>query len=129
MAYQVKLSPTGQWHRRALDESGTDNGHTACGLSIDGAYLSREGILDDRLCSICFTDLERDTGEMKRIEMHALEAKRAGDLVDRWAVEDGLADEEITDEHEPTGEHTSVPRAVQVTQASGEIDTDTKKGT
>ncbi len=87
MVYQVKLSPTGPWHRREVDPSGIGNGHTACGLPIDGAYLSREHVLDDRLCPVCFTHRERDTGEMKKIEKEALEIKRASELVEQWERE------------------------------------------
>ncbi len=129
MVYQVKLSPTGPWHRREVDPSGIGNGHTACGLPIDGAYLSREHVLDDRPCPVCFTHRERDTGEMKKIEKEALEIKRASELVEQWERErtphPSNHDDEITDEHEPTGEHR--PALPSSREESGEIDTDDNK--
>ncbi len=95
--YQVKLSPGGRWHRRQVYAPGHDpNGHTVCGIAIQGAYLSREWALDDQLCPECFTKREMDTGEMKKIEKHALEHARADDLVDEWR-----GDDETTDEIDP----------------------------
>lgn len=94
MVYQVKLSRTGKWHRRQL---GNGDDHTACGLSITGAYLSREWALDQSLCPECFTDRERDTGEMKRIENDALAYARADDRAESWDRDP----EEITTEIDP----------------------------
>ncbi len=89
--YQIRLSRTGPWHRRQHD---TD--HTACGLPIVGAYLSRDWQIDTDLCPECFTKRERDTGEMMRLERAAIEEAKAHDLVEAWGY-----DNEITDEHEP----------------------------
>lgn len=94
-SYQIKWSKTGQWHRR--DRSNGNGDHTACGLPIPPAYLSREWQLDEDLCLECFTPRERDTGKMKRIEKDALERAAANDLVDEW---DGR-DHETTDEIDP----------------------------
>jgi hypothetical protein len=93
VSYQVKLARDGLWHRR---QEGNGDDHTACGLAIDGAYSSRDHVLDDRLCPVCFTSRERDTGEMKLIEKHALDHSRADQLTERW-----YGDDEITDEIEP----------------------------
>ena len=60
---QIKITPSGLWHRKLHD-----NGHTACGLEIGGAYLSRDFELDDNLCSKCFTSHERQTGEIIQLE-------------------------------------------------------------
>lgn len=61
--HQLKITPGGLWHRRLHD-----NGHTACGLEIGGAYQSRDFELDDKLCSSCFTTHERQTGEVIKLE-------------------------------------------------------------
>lgn len=61
--FQIKITPAGLWHRRLHD-----NGHTACGLEIPGAFQSRDFELDDKLCSACFTSHERQTGEYIKLE-------------------------------------------------------------
>lgn len=69
-AAQIKLGPAGKWHRRRGNGGGTT---TACGLTIAGAFASRDHALDGDLCPICFTPHERDTGEMEKLEARALE--------------------------------------------------------
>lgn len=98
--HQVKLSPTGKWHRRQIGNGGD---HTACGLAIDGAFLSREAILDEDLCTACYTTHERDTGRMKKIEQRALDFAQADEFADD--------NDEITEEREVTGERAAPPLA------------------
>jgi hypothetical protein len=70
VAYQIKITPVGLWHRR---RTGNGNQHTACGEPISGAFLSRDWQLDENLCPTCFTPNERDTGELHKIELESLE--------------------------------------------------------
>lgn len=89
MAYQVKLSRTGPWHRRGDEGRAAGDPHrTACGEPIAGAYLSRESDLAGHLCPRCFTPRETETGEMKRIEKEALEGARADAVVEAWSDPD-----------------------------------------
>jgi hypothetical protein len=91
--YQIKLSLTGQWHRR---QHGNGESHTACGLLIGIAYFSRDWILDENLCPVCFTKRERDTAEMLLIEREALEYVKARETAERFLEED----EDPTDEYD-----------------------------
>jgi hypothetical protein len=62
MPQQLRLEPDGDWHR----PEAIDGGHrTACG-EIIFAYQSRDGGVD-RLCPLCFTVTEIETGEMELI--------------------------------------------------------------
>lgn len=67
---QLKLTPDGLWHRRVWGNGGD---HTACGLLI-GPAVSRDWILDDALCPRCYSEYERETGKMKKIERESLDS-------------------------------------------------------
>lgn len=73
MTTQIRIKPGGEWHRRAR---GNGDDHTACGLPVGGAFAVRDTKLDDDLCDVCFTRHERDTGQMKKVELDA-ERERA----------------------------------------------------
>jgi hypothetical protein len=93
VAFQIRIKKDGLWHRRHV---GNGDDLTACDEPIPVIYGSRDWVLDDNLCPVCFTPRERDTGKMKKIEKEALEKARADDLAEEWH-----GSEEITDEIEP----------------------------
>ena len=64
-ALQFRLKPDGEWHRRSSVRG--FEGETACGQLIKGPYASRDYILDDKLCKLCFSKSEIDTGEMEKL--------------------------------------------------------------
>lgn len=61
--FQVRVSPYGPWHRKAYD-----NGHTACGLTTEGGWLSRDWIIDENLCIECFSEFELEQGRARCVE-------------------------------------------------------------
>lgn len=53
LAVQVKLTPDGPWHRKAIGGQ-----HTACGREL-GGYATRDDVYDHQLCAEgCFTAFE-----------------------------------------------------------------------
>jgi hypothetical protein len=94
--HQIKLKPAGKWHRK--QGHGDVPEKTACGETIGPLYFSREWVLDENLCPVCFTNHERDTGEMQKLEREAVELREQTERI-REKFEE-FADE-ITDEVDP----------------------------
>jgi hypothetical protein len=61
--FQIQLTPYGPWHRKAYD-----NGHSACGLSTEGGFLSRDWRIDENLCVECFSSFELEQGRARCVE-------------------------------------------------------------
>jgi hypothetical protein len=85
---QICLEPKGKWHRRVGDG-------TQCGKSIAGSFMSRDWVLDDKLCESCFTARERLLVLAEKIQQ-ANEAEANPALY--YSPEDAPTDVEVVDD-------------------------------